>query len=216
MTPSQHEPRRERLLAAAVRSIAMHGYEGVRLRDVAGQCGVTTGMLQYYFPTRDELLHAAFESAALDQVERWRHAIALEPDPARRLQLLLDQMSEEFFSANTCAVWTELCASAGRYSQLRPLVVHVFSEWRTILGAAVSEALQTKAIGICMLGTETAVDVMIAAFDGYELDLASGAAVATPESAAAGIRGLAAVLFPQRRCISHGESSSELRACTRC
>ena len=54
-----HEERR-RLIAAAVRRIAAErGLEAVSLGEVAAEAGISKGLVQHYFPTRDAMLRYA-------------------------------------------------------------------------------------------------------------------------------------------------------------
>lgn len=61
--------RRDELLRAAVRVIAQRGFSAVTLRDVAAEAGVAHGLLRHYFSTRGELLAAAFELAAAEDLD---------------------------------------------------------------------------------------------------------------------------------------------------
>ncbi|HVH00985.1 MAG TPA: TetR/AcrR family transcriptional regulator [Miltoncostaeaceae bacterium] len=58
-------PRRPRiaeadLTDALVRVVAGEGLDAVSVRSVARAAGVSAGAVQYYFPTKDALLHAAY------------------------------------------------------------------------------------------------------------------------------------------------------------
>jgi AcrR family transcriptional regulator len=54
-----HEERR-RLIAAAVRRIAAdRGLEAVSLAEVAAEAGISKGLVQHYFPTKDAMLRHA-------------------------------------------------------------------------------------------------------------------------------------------------------------
>jgi AcrR family transcriptional regulator len=55
-TVRKGDRRRAEILDVARRLLVDHGYDRVVLRDVATRVGVTLGNLQYYFPTRDDLL----------------------------------------------------------------------------------------------------------------------------------------------------------------
>ena len=46
---------RERILGAAVRLFAQHGYDGVSMRDVAAEVGLTQAALYYHFSDKGEL-----------------------------------------------------------------------------------------------------------------------------------------------------------------
>ncbi|GAB3759679.1 TetR/AcrR family transcriptional regulator [Microlunatus parietis] len=51
-----HGQRRELLADALMRLAAAHGLEGVSLRHVAAEAGVSTGMVQHYFRNKDEMM----------------------------------------------------------------------------------------------------------------------------------------------------------------
>jgi AcrR family transcriptional regulator len=53
--------RRLALILAAFHSIAEKGFEGLRVRDVAMQVGINGATLHYYFPTKEDLIHAVVE-----------------------------------------------------------------------------------------------------------------------------------------------------------
>ncbi|WP_432009336.1 TetR/AcrR family transcriptional regulator [Streptomyces bacillaris] len=55
-----HRERRELLADALMRLAATQGLEGVSLRHVAAEAGVSTGMVQHYFRTKDEMMTFAF------------------------------------------------------------------------------------------------------------------------------------------------------------
>jgi AcrR family transcriptional regulator len=63
-----HRERRTLIVDALMRVAAEHGLEAVSLRHVAAEAGVTSGMVQHYFRTKDEMM--AFAMVAV----RERHA----------------------------------------------------------------------------------------------------------------------------------------------
>ena len=52
--------RRDDLLTAAATVMGRMGFERMRLRDVASEAGVSIGLLQHYFETREQLGREAF------------------------------------------------------------------------------------------------------------------------------------------------------------
>lgn len=52
------EERREAIEAAARRMLLDEGYAGVSLRRIATKLGMSVGNLQYYFPTKDDLVES--------------------------------------------------------------------------------------------------------------------------------------------------------------
>ncbi|MEV5753007.1 helix-turn-helix domain-containing protein [Actinoallomurus sp. NPDC052308] len=51
------EQSRRRILEAALTLFAEHGYEGATISQIAERAGVARGLVSYYFPAKDELLH---------------------------------------------------------------------------------------------------------------------------------------------------------------
>ena len=79
------EEQRERILRAASRVLAEHGFDGVRLRGIAKAAGVSIGMLQHYFETREHLLKQAAVWGSDDILRRLsaaRLALGLTPGQA--------------------------------------------------------------------------------------------------------------------------------------
>jgi len=53
---------RARILASARKLIAQHGFEATSTKDIAADAGVPSGLVFYYFKSKDELLETIFES----------------------------------------------------------------------------------------------------------------------------------------------------------
>jgi TetR/AcrR family transcriptional regulator, fatty acid metabolism regulator protein len=61
--------KRTRILEAAIRVFAEHGYHGARVGDIAEDAGVAHGLLYHYFASKDDVLRTIF-------VENWGALIA--------------------------------------------------------------------------------------------------------------------------------------------
>ena len=70
------DDRRRQVLDAAIRSTVVNGYESVRLRDIAREAGVSTGLIQHYFENRDALLQEMFHHACQELLGKWIHEAA--------------------------------------------------------------------------------------------------------------------------------------------
>ncbi|MEU4564591.1 TetR family transcriptional regulator [Actinoplanes sp. NPDC023936] len=83
-----HRERRTRIADALMRVAAQQGLEAVSLRHVAAEAGVSAGMVQHYFRTKDEMMTFAMDVVKDRNEARVTAAIAaLGPDPAPRLLL---------------------------------------------------------------------------------------------------------------------------------
>jgi AcrR family transcriptional regulator len=63
------QERRKRILDAAIRVFAQHGFHGARVGDIAEDAGVAHGLLYHYFASKDDVLRTIF-------VENWGELIA--------------------------------------------------------------------------------------------------------------------------------------------
>lgn len=80
-----HRERRTLIADALMRVAAERGLEAVSLRHVAAEAGVTSGMVQHYFRTKDEMMTFAMEVVRERNQARLTEAMSrLGPSPAPR------------------------------------------------------------------------------------------------------------------------------------
>ncbi|MCP3802802.1 TetR family transcriptional regulator C-terminal domain-containing protein [Allokutzneria sp. A3M-2-11 16] len=77
-----HAERREQLAEALLRIVADRGLEAVSLRHVGAEAGVTSGMVQHYFRSKDELMAFALEVVS-ERVQARAAAAMTGADSAR-------------------------------------------------------------------------------------------------------------------------------------
>lgn len=73
--------KRKRILDAAVRVFAEHGYHGARVGDIAEDAGVAHGLLYHYFASKDEVLKTIFVENWGELLKRFR-AVEETHEPA--------------------------------------------------------------------------------------------------------------------------------------
>jgi AcrR family transcriptional regulator len=83
-----HETRRQQIADAVSRLVSRHGLDEVSLRTVAGEAGVSMGLVQHYFRTKDEMLLFAFRTLSSRVEARIGAAIAALPQPTSTRSLL--------------------------------------------------------------------------------------------------------------------------------
>jgi len=88
-TPKVVEDRREQIMDAAMRVFAQKGFARATNRDVAREAGITTGLIYYYFKSKEDLLRAALEERSPVQVMTQITPEMLEQPPDVFLPLLL-------------------------------------------------------------------------------------------------------------------------------
>jgi len=90
-----HRQRREEIAVAVCRLAGRQGLDGVSLRQVATEAGVSMGRVQHYFTTKDEMLRFAFRTIS-ERVERRMTAavadLGTSPPPRALVRALLVEM----------------------------------------------------------------------------------------------------------------------------
>src|SRR5437660_10854656 len=84
---------RQQIVRAAAESLLENGYAGTSVRSIASRAGVAIGNLQYYFPTKSELL-----------IEAWRH---LTERSVEELRAGLNQMTDPIWliESGIVSIW---------------------------------------------------------------------------------------------------------------
>jgi AcrR family transcriptional regulator len=168
VTTSRIDAQRERVLASTERLVAVRGFEGVRLRDVAKEAGVSIGSLQHHFETRDGLLREAFLWSAGRRLEAWSAHADAEGTPWQRLSALLEHVFAVDDFAERSTIWIEFSAVAARDDEVRAVMADLYERWRGPLRDAIRDGLETgdfKPVG----EIDDVVDILAAQIDGLEV-----------------------------------------------
>jgi AcrR family transcriptional regulator len=83
-----HQARRRQIADALLRITASRGLEAVSLRQVAAEAGVSMGLVEHYFKTKEQMLRFAFEAVSERAAVRIWARLAELPDPAQPGQAL--------------------------------------------------------------------------------------------------------------------------------
>lgn len=153
---------RRRILEAAERLIAVRGIEKVRLRDIAGEAGVSIGKIQHYFETRETLIEEMLSIASTRRVAEWAEFAADIDAPARKMVTLLEHAITD---RERCLVWLATVSVASRNSQYLPDITATYSAWRATL-VEVIEAGTHSGTFTPSAEVDEVADIIIAAIDG--------------------------------------------------
>lgn len=86
--------RRKRILEAARKLIAQHGFEATSTKAIAAEAGVPSGLLFYYFETKDQLIEAIFDEAP----HAVQNALEKARNSSRPLEVFLRTYYDEAFA----------------------------------------------------------------------------------------------------------------------
>ena len=93
-TPKVVEDRREQVIDAAIRVFARKGFHRTINRDIAREAGITSGLIYYYFQSKEELLQAIVETRSPLRLMQSIPQQTLEMPPAQFLPFLILQVLE--------------------------------------------------------------------------------------------------------------------------
>jgi TetR/AcrR family transcriptional repressor of bet genes len=82
--------RRQQLIEATIDTIAAQGYARTTLTDVARQAGISHGLVNFHFETKERLLTETLQYLAEEYRQNWTAALAAAgPSPAEKLDAVL-------------------------------------------------------------------------------------------------------------------------------
>lgn len=111
--PTTQTERRLTLISAAEAMIAKRGLAGLTLRDVAGEAGMTSSALLYYYPGLKDLLDDVQKQAVERFCTQRAAAVAEIADPRSRLKAMIDTGIPSDPNDQLCRLLLEL----GAYSR---------------------------------------------------------------------------------------------------
>lgn len=100
-----HDAQRERFAEAAIRLVARDGFEGVTMRAVAVEAGLSYGSLFHYFPSKDELLLQAVRHLTSLQTRRVNAFSSRSKGLKALRRLLYDDALVDKSSRDEAVVW---------------------------------------------------------------------------------------------------------------
>lgn len=107
------ETRRLQLIEATIDSLSRRGYSDTTMADVADGAGLSRGIVNFHFESKEKLLVATLQFMAEEYAAHWRGALERAgDDPARRLAALVSADFDRAICnrrklAAWCAFWGE-------------------------------------------------------------------------------------------------------------
>src|SRR4029078_4714695 len=135
MTPDR---RRAAIVDATVRVAVAKGLASTTVRDVAAAMGTSSGLIHHYFASMDDVLAAAFERVAEQDLGLSAAAMATAPSPIEALRV--------FFRTYTPVdkdwsfqLWLDAWAEAARRPAVRATSRRLNLEWQGLVERASRE-----------------------------------------------------------------------------
>lgn len=117
------EVRREQLVRATIETIARKGFAGTTLADVADQAGMSRGIVNFHFESKERLFLETLHFMSDEYTAHWQTALMKAgPPPAARIEaLVLCDLDEAVCNDRMIAAWFAFWAEAATRTDYRAL-----------------------------------------------------------------------------------------------
>src|SRR5690349_20654705 len=115
------EDRQLALIEAAIRSLKRHGHEGLSVRRIAEEAGVSIGLINHHFPNKNALIAEAYRHFNNGLIGGITHAVARAPTSARaRLRAFFEaSFSPPNLDPDVLTVWIVFWAMHRHSSEIQ-------------------------------------------------------------------------------------------------
>lgn len=170
------------ILEAAIECIADRGCSGTRLADVSRVAGVSIGVIQHHFGSRDQLILAALNHAA-DELRSEMSSFASSTSSGwEQLMALLQHVAHMPQLVQRGSLWLEISRIARQQPAYSEALEAVYRLWVDLINGAIERGQLDGSIRkTTTVEQQTLVTVLLAFIDGYEYQLASHLVPSHPE-----------------------------------
>ena len=125
---------RELIVRAAADSLLENNYAGTSVRAIASRAGVAIGNLQYYFPSKSELLVEAWRYFTVSSVEELRTSLNQLTDPLVVLELGVESIWATLRRLGDMQLAAfDLLVQAPRAERLQAYLPELFTRYREVI-----------------------------------------------------------------------------------
>jgi AcrR family transcriptional regulator len=135
------DDRRSAIIDAALAVARRKGLAAVTVRDVAHEMGTSSGLIHHYFETMDDVLAAAFERVAGEELAETETILADAGSPVAVLAGFLDSyapVGEDW----SFQLWLDAWAEAARRPALRLASSRLNLRWAGLLEKAIQDGVE--------------------------------------------------------------------------
>ncbi|MEP7202051.1 MAG: TetR family transcriptional regulator C-terminal domain-containing protein [Ilumatobacteraceae bacterium] len=132
--------RRDEIVAATLRVASTKGLANTTVRDVAAEMGTSSGLIHHYFSSMDEVLAAAFEQAASDDLQTTETAMESCNGSLERLSSFFASYTRtDEYSA--FQMWLDAWAEASRRPALGATSRLLNIAWQRLVATTIAEGI---------------------------------------------------------------------------
>jgi TetR/AcrR family transcriptional repressor of bet genes len=188
--------RRRQLIEATIDTLAKRGYASLTLADVARTAGLSVGIVNFHFDTKEKLLVETLRHLARQYRDNWNHAVATAGSQAaaKLVSLMVSDFNEVVCTPRTLKAWCAFWAEA----QSRPTYQEHCSsndaEYSATILRLCTEIVREGGYPYEARRIARALDALL---EGLWLDLMTMARPYSRQEAIATVRASLAAMFPR-------------------
>jgi TetR/AcrR family transcriptional regulator, transcriptional repressor of bet genes len=136
--------RRRALIEATIAVIARHGASGATVSRVARKAGVSIGLMNFHFKSKDRLLRETFRYLSEEYEKVWRdNLIRVRTAPLDRLKAMIEtNFDRRIFTAEKLAVWFAFWSDAELRDRYRAAATRVERRYIEEIEAEIAHLLR--------------------------------------------------------------------------
>jgi AcrR family transcriptional regulator len=184
-TKRQQRDRRQEILEAAAGVITERGLAETRIQDIAEVCGVSPGLILYYFESKDRLLVEALTLANdrfyLEMAREMRKMPTATERLRRMIELSVPGLLPEYTLLDEWALWLEIWVLALRDPQMAAERESLERRWIQSLAEVIRYGRQSGEFSTDGMETEDLALQLGSMIDGMAIQVLLGDPSVTPE-----------------------------------
>ena len=163
------DQRRQELIQATIAVIARHGYSGTTVARVAKKAGVSMGLMNFHFDSKDRLFRATFAFLAEEYQQAWdRNLAAAGEAPGPRLTAMVEgYFDRRVFTREKLAVWFTFWSDAELRDRYRAAATRIERRYIAALEAEIRRLIADA--GGAAAEAKPVTATLSAMIDGYWL-----------------------------------------------
>jgi AcrR family transcriptional regulator len=168
--PSVEIERRKLIISATRQVMVTRGLNQLRIADVAKAAKLSSGIIHYYFDSKEELIRDTFEQSFEESLRSREKIVTSGLPPGQRLIALIDSyIPRDEVTIEAWHVWLQLWAGALREEELRRINETAYENWRNLISSVI---LECHAVGaLTSSDPESAANALVALIDGLAVQV---------------------------------------------
>jgi TetR/AcrR family transcriptional regulator, transcriptional repressor of bet genes len=174
------EQRQRTLIEATLRCLAEGSIDRLSVRTIAAEAGVSVGLINHHYSSKEALIAAAYRRAADDLLAGLAAAVEKAPgDPRQRLAAFFrDSFSPRVLDPKLLKMWTAFWTMADRSPEVQAVHEATYAEYRALLERLLADLAGDAGSGF---DVRLAAIGLTALLDGLWLELCLNPKTFSPE-----------------------------------